>query len=573
MKRSFLSVFVLLLTIVAATAVKAQDQQSGEGSLLPEIDPQDIEIRSQFKARFPGLRRQPILGFDPTPRVYQVDPNRMPFMETAEQVVADMPVSNLSRPEAPAYVPLHYSPDINMFSRAGIGSFMSPEVDFWGVRRLTSKSYIGGDLDYSSSSGHLDNQESSFRFLNATGEYVTKISSKNRIGFQLGVENSFNNMPNLQGLGTLDNARKKYGGFNLNADFEHFNNTISGWNVQANMRYYKIELSNAGNLYTGSSQEEIYNGSVAKRWSGSNVDETFTVKAGAKVGRYDNNTINPQDWLTAQAGVVYDRLFNYSTKVHADASIYYTQNGFTDAVYIGPSLKVKHPFMEMLTLTLKAEAKPNIKSIQQLHSENRFLAVNNNLRHSYRINGSVEAELEYNELGSMNFGVQYTNTSDRSVYIRQDGGRTTVSGESLYDFYSTTYADTYTMRAFVGATHQIVPEKLWVDAKFYMQSPQIKGGDRIPYEEKIGLKSGISFRPLEQLSIEGWGDYVGSRQTFQTNEELSGYFLLGSRADYQITDRFGAYVKLVNLLNQEYEVWQGYTERSFQAYGGITVKL
>ena len=49
--------------------------QNTQNTLLPEINPQDIEIRSEFKANFPGLRRQPILGFNPTPRVFQIDPN------------------------------------------------------------------------------------------------------------------------------------------------------------------------------------------------------------------------------------------------------------------------------------------------------------------------------------------------------------------------------------------------------------------------------------------------------------------------------------------------------------------
>ncbi len=88
MNRFLSFAFALVVIFLAVNPVAAQDQQERESSLLPEIDPQDIEIRSQFKARFPGLRRQPILGFDPTPRVYQIDSDRTPFMETQEQVVA-----------------------------------------------------------------------------------------------------------------------------------------------------------------------------------------------------------------------------------------------------------------------------------------------------------------------------------------------------------------------------------------------------------------------------------------------------------------------------------------------------
>ncbi len=54
-----------IVMVLAANPIAAQQQQDTESSMLPEIDPQDIEIRSQFEARFPGLRRQPILGFDP----------------------------------------------------------------------------------------------------------------------------------------------------------------------------------------------------------------------------------------------------------------------------------------------------------------------------------------------------------------------------------------------------------------------------------------------------------------------------------------------------------------------------
>ncbi|HKL18603.1 MAG TPA: hypothetical protein VJ905_06530, partial [Halalkalibaculum sp.] len=118
MARNF-TLFLFFLFLAVLTIPSVAQQQDTENSLLPEIDPQDIEIRSQFRARFPGIRRQPILGFDPTPRVYQVDPNRQPFMETQEQVVANLPVSELSRPNPPAYNPMRYSENIQAYSRLG----------------------------------------------------------------------------------------------------------------------------------------------------------------------------------------------------------------------------------------------------------------------------------------------------------------------------------------------------------------------------------------------------------------------------------------------------------------------
>lgn len=560
----------LFVTAMVVNVAIAQDrQQNSENSLLPEIDPQDIEIRSQFKARFPGLKRQPILGFDPTPRVYQIDPNRKPFMETPKQVVANLPVSELSRPDPPDYTPLQYSSDINAFGRLGIGSYISPEAQFWGISRINPKSYIGGDFDFSSSDGHLDNQQSSYRFFNANGEYATKLTAKSRLGLNGGFENSFNNMFDLDPVvGVPADARQQYTGFNIGGDFQHFQNTVTGWKIDANFRYFKADLKNASDL-SGTSQERVFNGSVVKRWAGSNVNETFTVKLGAKGGNYDNNTPNVDKWLTGQAGVVYDRLFNYSTKVTADASVYYALDEFTDTFYLGPSVKVEHPLLDMLTLTVKAGAEPYVTTVRELHTENRFLTVGNVLRHTYRIHGLAEVSLDYADMGTLNFGVQYEDFSKYPIYKREE---VPVQNSELR-YYEVNYVDAHRAGAYASVSHQIIPERFWMNAKVYVQSPQINDGGRIPYEEKVGVNSGITVRPIDRLTFEAWADYIGSRKTFQTNESLDGFLLLGGRVDLRITKRFGAYAKFVNLLNQDYEVWQGYRERPFQAYGGVSVKL
>ena len=107
--------------------------QTGPGgaqnSLLPEINPQDIEIRSEFKASFPGLRRQPILGFNPKPRVYRIDPDRLPFMENNEEAVANISITQVNRPEAPERKLLQTPDRTRAMVKAGYGSFTTPELE------------------------------------------------------------------------------------------------------------------------------------------------------------------------------------------------------------------------------------------------------------------------------------------------------------------------------------------------------------------------------------------------------------------------------------------------------------
>lgn len=568
MKRIPIIFIIAFLGIGIATSAFGQQQQDTESSMLPEIDPQDIEIRSQFKARFPGLRRQPILGFDPNPRVYQIDPNRMPFMETHEQVVANLPVSQLSRPEPPSYMAYPYSSSRNIYSRLGFGSYVSPEAQFWGIKRLNNKSYVGGDFDYSSSDGHLDNQNSSFRFFDANAEYATRLSEKSQISVSGGAKSSFNNMFDLPSTTIPANARKQYSGVTLGAEFRHFKNTVTGWKADANIRYYNVDLNNA-DVLTGKSEERVYNISLAKRWAGGNPDETFTVKAGTKGGNYDNNFAK-DSWLTAQGGAVYERLFNYATKVKIDANVYFAQNSIDETIYFGPEVMVEHPLMDILTLKVTAGANPYVQTLEQSHTENRFLTVNKALRHTYRMYGKGEVSVEYTDQGEFNFGLQYENLSDYPIFRRTVSGQ---PGNPVYEYYEMQYRDAYKVSAYASVAHQIISEKLQINGKLYLRSPKLDGGTRIPFEEKIGINSGVTIQPFDGVSVEAWADYVGSRRTFQANDKLDGFILLGGRADVQITERFGAYVKLVNILNQDYQVWQGYTERPFQAYGGITVRL
>ena len=557
-----LPLFVVSLFIaVAVFPLQAQDRKDKDDSMLPEIDPQDIEIRSQFKARFPGLRRQPILGFEPASRIYKVDPNRLPYMENRDDAVANLPISQMSRPTPPGFASMQYSPDINAFARAGLGSYTSPEINFWGVTRPNNKSYIGGDLDFSSSNGHFENQQSSFRFLNANGEFATKLDEQTRLTLDLGLQNSFNHMYSLDSsLEVPDSPRKEYGGFNLGGEVERLKNGAAGWKLQAGARFYQVELM-AGPL-AGKTEEGIYDGSFSKVWALGNPNETITAKFGGRFGDYSNST-NADQWATGRAGVGYQRLFNYETHITVDASMYYGSNAFEEKAYFGPTVKVEQPIFEGAVLTAKVGAKPYVKSAEELHGTNRFLDVQNSYLHTYRKYGSASLKLNYSEVGSLTGGFQYEDMDNRPIFVRETGGDS---------YYNLSYRDATNIKLFAGATHQFVPEKFWLHGQAYAQNPSLKDDGRVPFTEKLGFNAGFGLRLVKWATIEGWADYVGERET-ANGEALQDYILLGGQLDLEISDNIGVYAKAVNLLDQQYQKWDGYIERPLQIYGGVTVKL
>lgn len=553
----------------------ASAQQNGsQNSLLPEIDPQDIEIRSEFKARFPGLRRQPILGFNPTPRVYQIDPGRTPFMETREQVIASVPVTGLTRPSPPQYRALQYNPEINGYGRIGVGSFISPEAELWGVYELSEKSYLNGSLDFLSSDGHLDNQKSSFRFFDADVQFATKLDQNKILKFNVGALSDFNylvQVPGTPASTTFGEGRKDYTGINVDTEFKHIKNSIEGWSIKAGIQTSNTDLD-AGSL-SGQNEEIVFHGRFNKEWTGKHLHETFTVSASARGGQYtpDSGLLDDQPWSTVRAGLTYERLFDFSTRLTAEAALAYASDAVEDAVYAAPSVEIKHWIQDDLTITGTISAAPYHTSQQQHHQINRFYQNTSLLRHTYQIDGNAEVAFDYLEGSRLYGGISYMRAQNYPYYMLTS--RTDAGGTEAIDFYAIAFMDADRLKGYAGVSHQLIPEKLWINARAYIQNPELDNGNEIPFEEQWGINTSIALQVADRLQLEGWADYVGERKTLSSAGDVDGFLLIGGRVDVDITDKIGIYAKIVNLLNEEYEVWKGYEERPFQAYGGITVRI
>jgi hypothetical protein len=563
-----LSVSIIVL-FIAVLSSPVYGQQDDDAALLPDIDPQDIEIRGQFLARFPGLRRQPILGFDPSLRIYQIDPNRQPFMETGDEVVASLPVSELTRPAPPAYNALQYNDEIYAYSRIGVGSFTSPEAQFWGVLPINEQSYIGVDLDFSSSDGHLDEQPSSFRFLTGNAEFGTKLDEKTKLQLYGGGQSDFNHPAEFSAGVLNETVNIEHQGFHAGAELSRFKNDIAGWQLQGNVRNFSTHFESQ--TFPGTIDELTYSGSFSNRWALGNPGETFTLKAGGRGGNYEPENLESQIWSTLQGGIVYERLFNYNTQLHAEADVFYTTNIQEDNVYPGGLLEINHWFGDRLKVTGKVQGKPQLKTVEQLHEHNRFLGVENDLVHTYSIDVTGEAEIKYYRGSKLHGGVTYTNAQNYAFFLPET--QRVPIGERL-DTYTVNYQNATNFKLFAGITHQLLPERFWISGQAYLQNPELDGGDDIPFEENFGVNASMSLRPIDRITIEGWADYVGERNTNITNNNTVGdFFLVGGQLDVEVTNNFGAYLKLVNILGQEYEVFEGYEERPFQVYGGLTIKF
>lgn len=94
-------VLASMLLLASAPAGSSLAQQADTSSVLPDIAPREVEIRGQLEISLPSLRRQPLVGFNPPPRIPPISVERRPWVGDYKQESADLPGSPLQSPEPP----------------------------------------------------------------------------------------------------------------------------------------------------------------------------------------------------------------------------------------------------------------------------------------------------------------------------------------------------------------------------------------------------------------------------------------------------------------------------------------
>ncbi len=570
---------LLFALLLISWDADAQSSANAQNTLLPEINPQDIEIRSEFRARFPGLRRQPILGFNPKPRIFLIDPNRMPFMETRDQAVASVAITQLDRPDPPTRSVISAPRRGNAYIKAGYGNFLTPEVNGYFYQGLNEKLNLSGNVNYSSSDGHLDNQLSSYRFLDADLQFSSKLSRQNRIEANVGGLYDFNRLYNLAPIyqdAIGETALKNYGGFNAGVSFTQVKNSLEGLTADLQFQTFNTEIEAGSTDLGGTTNEQRVSVQVKKYWPGNRLYETFSVDGLLTVGTYDNSSTALSNnnstakilYTTLSAG--YKKLLNFSMHVSANAGLAYVSDGFSNRVYVAPNALFTYNLKDALTLKAGLSGSVQLPSQQEHHQINRFLDTGNILRHSYESKVYSEVGLQLFEGNSVYGGLMYAITKNYANYDREIETRI---GVDYPLFYSINYDKATEFQLFGGITQQINPEQFWFDVRVYARRPSLDSGGDIPFEERIGATTNVSFKTTNELLLSGWIDFVGSREAPASGESLDAFTLANVKVEYEFTSKFGVYAKVLNILAQEYEQWDGFEERPFQVFGGLILKF
>ncbi len=581
MYRPFFILVLLSVSLLFSHEIRAQQAQADtEQSLLPEIDPQDIEIRSQFQARFPGLRRQPILGFNPRPRVFQIDPNRLPFIEDEETVAANLPIGTLDRPDAPDYQRLGYADPQHAFFRGGVGSFISPEADLFAVAKLSDKNWISGSASLESTDGHISNFSSSYRYFHTDIRSYNRFTDRTQLNATAGFTSNFNYMPWLEAVsGSFHDfeTRVSKTGFYGSADLDIAQNSLSGVKISAGGYNNNYTLDSTLNPINGDAAEWGMKFAASYSRLGNNINEIHRLKVSSEVGDQQPFAHDGSLWSVSTISAHYERLFNYRTDVKASLGA----TGVSDAsddftLFAAPEVEIKHTFFTGFSVRGNAYGRASHYSFADVQRKNRFYDFSAPLRHQYELKALGEVLLEPFYGTKIIGGASYQKINGFLYFEREQNpfeSSINISALSVSEgYYSAAFSDATIFRVFGGVSQDLRPEVLWVSADGHWQVPRLDGGVKIPFVENFSIKGTASFRPARQVLIEGWGEFLSGREN-HTGETLSSFFTLGGKFEVSISERFGVYGKMRNILNEEYEIWSGYPERGFQAFVGFTYLL
>ncbi len=570
-KQTFALLIIGLFLAMPAVLSAQQEQADPDQALLPDIDPQDIEIRSQFQARFPGLHRQPILGFNPRSRVFQVDPDRTPFIEDEELVVGSLPIGELDRPEPPVFERLGYAPPRNGFARIGAGSYISPEADLFGITKIGSRNWLSGNLNFESSDGHLDQINSSYRYFDGTVNSYSAIGENSTFRTNFSVRSNFNNLLPIESeneeLASAE-TRISQNGFEGLASFRSARTSLTGIDIYAGGYVNEFSANSDIDFFQGDASEWGFRGGGEYSRLGNNIEEVHRLSIDLEVGNIAPIAENSDYWFNQNISAHYERLFNYQTDVNVTLGV----SGVTDAqrdfiIYFSPDIHVSHIISDGFEIRGGVKGSPSHRTLSSIQQENRFIDLQSQVLHQYELEAMAEVEVE--PFTGMRFygGVSHSRINNHLFYTRTQNPGTNSEIEAAY--FDLNFADATIFKVHGGLSQELRPDILWVGADAYWQDPQLDDNRTVPFMENIGVKGTVSFRPTRQVFIEGWGEFIGNRELVGA-DDLSGYFLLGGKFEISLTERAGVYGKLLNLLDNDYEVWQGYPERGFQGFVGFT---
>ncbi len=102
------------------------------------------------------------------------------------------------------------------------------------------------------------------------------------------------------------------------------------------------------------------------------------------------------------------------------------------------------------------------------------------------------------------------------------------------------------------------------------------GSGKVWGQAPLRIKSDLSFRPINELICTAYMSVLGGTQALNASQQavtLPTALDIGGNAEYFIIPRLSLFLQINNILNNKYQLWQGYQAYGLNFYGGLRLKF
>jgi hypothetical protein len=289
-----------------------------------------------------------------------------------------------------------------------------------------------------------------------------------------------------------------------------------------------------------------------------------------------DQSINGNDPDYLKAGGEFRKLLFENLDLSGGIDFYLYRNsdsGFKSQLY--PNLLLQCYLNRLLTLFLQFEPSVQRNTLLRAVSENRYIGNDVKINHQdvyIDFAGGVQFDILSRGTGRVYF--KYQRIRDFPLYV---------DPSTLYYLmiFPIPYAD-WAVR-FDGITRLAsLNGEILVDVT---QMDRVSGtltilsannsftGDQVPYLAPVMITGTYAHQFPFGLSTQFTVRFVGERRIALSGEpRLNSYSLLYASVEYAVMKYFGIFVRLNNIFDQRYSIWNRYQELPFSVLGGISVK-
>lgn len=582
-RRGFRSAAALLaIASSACLAAPAQAQDTEEAApALPDITPQVVDIRAGLDISLPSLQRQPLIGFNPPPRVASVPADRRPWTETYKQKSADLPESPLATLEPAPTATLTGGVPGRGMAEAAAGRYLGRQARLRAEGPISRRAAFRARLDYAGSEGHApegapDNRSASFNAFEALIglEQRTKPVS-------LGLD--------LEGLATM---RRMYGAVPGMRPYG------AGGQPLANLQTAPLRRSQGGGGAiriktndTGRTRFEALARYSVHAWEtdalpeGMEIDDNVFRRSESALALESNLTVpvtNRSD-LSGTAEFLqlgFDEeypggvsMLNISAETHMrlrpslriDGGLRFMTFAERDSAassWIAPAIRLDFQVLPAVRVYARNDARAERRATRSMHRENPFLADRPRVQPDvYTLDLRMGSRIQVGAMGLDAYG-GYANAPTYRYFEAAEIGE-------AHGYAQGMIAARYAAAAIAYGGGDLtfhLPARWSLVAGFMFRDGKLKETNAdIPYFGSVTGHGGLSWffrngRGFLQTTL----DYESARDPVSDSAEpLDGYFDVNLSVLYPVARRIGVLLRLDNILAGSAARWEHYDRTPF----------